>query len=106
MLYTGDLYKAIAMESGEKESYIKALCLNVIHDCNLRCKYCFADEGEYHGARNVMSAEVGMKAIDFVIEKSGPRKNIEVDLFGGEPLMAFDAIKEIVEHAKLQEKLS
>jgi len=105
MLYTGDLYKAIAMESGEKESYIKALCLNVIHDCNLRCKYCFADEGEYHGARSVMAAEVGMKAIDFVIEKSGPRKNIEVDLFGGEPLMVFDTIKEIVEHAKVQEKL-
>ena len=105
MLYTKDLYEAIAMESGEKESYIKALCLNVIHDCNLRCKYCFADEGEYHGARSVMSAEVGMKAIDFVIEKSGPRKNIEVDLFGGEPLMAFDTIKEIVEHAKVQEKL-
>lgn len=105
MLYTGDLYKAIAMDSSQKESYIKALCLNVIHDCNLRCKYCFADEGEYHGARSVMSAKVGMKAIDFVIEKSGPRKNIEVDLFGGEPLMAFDAIKEIVEHAKLQEKL-
>jgi uncharacterized protein len=105
MIYTADLYETIAMESGEKESYIKALCLNIIHDCNLRCKYCFADEGEYHGARKVMSAEVGKKAIDFVIEKSGPRKNIEVDLFGGEPLMAFDTIKEIVEYAKVQEKL-
>lgn len=105
MIYTKDLYETIAMESGDKESYIKALCLNIIHDCNLRCKYCFADEGEYHGARKVMSAEVGKKAIDFVIEKSGPRKNIEVDLFGGEPLMAFDAIKEIVEYAKIQEKL-
>ncbi|MCB2300482.1 thioether cross-link-forming SCIFF peptide maturase [Clostridium tagluense] len=105
MLYTKDLYREIAMGIGETESYIKALCLNVIHDCNLRCKYCFADEGEYHGARSVMSAEVGMKAIDFVIEKSGPRRNIEVDLFGGEPLMAFDTIKEIVEHAKVQEKL-
>ncbi|MBU3143917.1 thioether cross-link-forming SCIFF peptide maturase [Clostridium sp. CF012] len=105
MLYTKDMYREIAMDIGEKESYIKALCLNVIHDCNLRCKYCFADEGEYHGARSVMPAEVGMKAIDFVIEKSGPRKNIEVDLFGGEPLMAFDTIKEIVEHAKVQEKL-
>ena len=105
MIYTADLYETIAMESGEKESYIKALCLNIIHDCNLRCKYCFADEGEYHGARKVMSAEVGKKAIDFVIEKSGPRKNIEVDLFGGEPLMAFDTIKEIVEYAKEQEKL-
>jgi uncharacterized protein len=105
MLYTGDLYEAIAMNSGQTDSYIKALCLNIIHDCNLRCKYCFADEGEYHGARKVMSAEVGKKAIDFVIEKSGPRKNIEVDLFGGEPLMAFDTIKEIVEYAKVQEKL-
>ncbi len=105
MLYTGDLYEAIARNSGQTESYIKALCLNIIHDCNLRCKYCFADEGEYHGSRKAMSAEVGMKAIDFVIEKSGPRKNIEVDLFGGEPLMAFDTIKEIVEYAKVQEKL-
>jgi uncharacterized protein len=105
MIYTKDLYETIAMQSGDKESYIKALCLNIIHDCNLRCKYCFADEGEYHGARKVMSAEVGKKAIDFVIEKSGPRKNIEVDLFGGEPLMAFDEIKEIVEYAKIQEKL-
>ena len=105
MLYTGDLYEDIALKSGQKESYIKALCLNIIHDCNLRCKYCFADEGEYHGARKVMSAEVGKKAIDFVIEKSGPRKNIEVDLFGGEPLMAFNTIKEIVDYAKVQEKL-
>ena len=105
MIYTEDIYETIAMESGNKESYIKALCLNIIHDCNLRCKYCFADEGEYHGERKVMSAEVGKKAIDFVIEKSGPRKNIEVDLFGGEPLMAFDTIKEIVEYAKEQEKL-
>lgn len=105
MLYTKDLYEAIARESGNKESYIKALCLNIIHDCNLRCKYCFADEGEYHGARKVMSAQVGKKSIDFVIEKSGPRRNIEVDLFGGEPLMAFDTIKEIVEYAKHQGKL-
>ncbi|MBU3091903.1 thioether cross-link-forming SCIFF peptide maturase [Clostridium sp. CM028] len=104
MLYTKDLYESIAKESGQAESYIKALCLNVIHDCNLRCKYCFADEGEYHGAREVMSAEVGKKAIDFVLEKSGTRKNIEIDLFGGEPLMAFDMIKEVVEYAKVQEK--
>jgi len=104
-LYTEDLYESIAMSGGQSEPYIKALCLNIIHDCNLRCKYCFADEGEYHGARKAMPAEVGKKAIDFVIEKSGPRKNIEVDLFGGEPLMAFDTIKEIVGYAKQQEKL-
>ena len=102
MLYTEDLYESIARSGGESEPYIKALCLNIIHDCNLRCKYCFADEGEYHGARKAMSAEVGMKAIDFVIENSGPRKNIEVDLFGGEPLMAFDMIKEVVDYAKIQ----
>lgn len=104
LLYTKDLYEEIAMNSGKSPSYIKALCLNIIHDCNLRCKYCFADEGEYHGARKAMSAEVGKKAIDYVIKHSGPRKNIEVDLFGGEPLMAMKVIKEIVAYAKEQEK--
>lgn len=88
----------------KSENFIKALCLNIAHDCNLRCKYCFADEGEYRGKRELMSPEIGKKAIDFVIEKSGPRKNIEVDLFGGEPLMAFSTIKEIVEYAKEQEE--
>lgn len=104
LLYSMDLYEDIA-RNHEGDSYIKALCLNIIHDCNLRCKYCFADEGEYHGKRKPMSVEVGKKAIDFVIEKSGPRKNIEVDLFGGEPLMAFDAIREIVDYAREQEKI-
>lgn len=104
MLYSEDLYEEIAMKDDE-DSFIKALCLNVIHDCNLRCKYCFADEGEYKGCRKPMSAEVGKRAIDFVIKKSGKRKNIEVDLFGGEPLMVFDTIKEIVEYAKEQEKI-
>ena len=105
MLYSKDLYEEIAKKNESAPSFIKALCLNIAHDCNLRCKYCFADEGEYKGCRKLMSAEIGKKAIDFVIEKSGPRKNIEVDLFGGEPLMAFDAVKEIVEYAKKQEKL-
>lgn len=104
MLYSGDLYEKFAM-TDDSESFVKALCLNVIHDCNLRCKYCFADEGEYKGCRKPMSAEVGMRAIDFVIKKSGKRKNIEVDLFGGEPLMVFNTIKEIVEYAKEQEKI-
>jgi|GEM_PF-2249326 len=77
LLYSEDLYEDIAKESDKDESspYIKALCLNIIHDCNLRCKYCFADEGEYKGARKTMSAKVGKKAIDFVIEKSGPKRN-------------------------------
>ena len=105
MLYSKDLYEDIAKKNETDRDYIKALCLNVVHDCNLRCKYCFADEGEYKGCRKPMSAEVGKKAIDFVIEKSGPRKNIEVDLFGGEPLMVFDTIKEIVDYAKGQEKI-
>lgn len=105
ILYSKDLYEDIALKGDKSPSFIKALCLNIAHDCNLRCKYCFADEGEYKGCRKLMTAEVGKKAIDFVIEKSGPRKNIEVDLFGGEPLMAFDTIKEIVEYAKEQEKV-
>lgn len=104
MLYSPDLYEDIAMND-KSENYIKALCLNVVHDCNLRCKYCFADEGEYKGCRKPMSSEVGKKAIDFVIAKSGPRKNIEVDLFGGEPLMVFGTIKEIVDYAREQEKI-
>lgn len=105
MLYSMDLYEDIA-QNDKSESYIKALCLNIIHDCNLKCKYCFADEGEYKGGkRKMMSVEIGKKAIDFVIEKSGPRKNIEVDLFGGEPLMAFNNIKEIVDYAREQEKI-
>lgn len=102
MLYSADLYEEIAQSDGGPD-YVKALCLNVIHDCNLRCKYCFADEGEYHGKREVMSVEVGKQAIDFVIEASGPRHNIEVDLFGGEPLMAFANIKAIVDYARLRE---
>ncbi|MDP4145564.1 MAG: thioether cross-link-forming SCIFF peptide maturase [Bacillota bacterium] len=105
MLYTPDLYEDIARNSTKGASFIKALCLNIVHDCNLRCQYCFADEGEYKGCRKSMSIEVGKKAIDFVIKHSGPRKNIEIDLFGGEPLMVFNNIKEIVEYAKEQEKI-
>jgi uncharacterized protein len=105
ILYSKDLYEDIALSPDKTTSYIKALCLNIAHDCNLRCKYCFADEGDYKGCRKLMSAEMGKKAIDFVIKKSGPRKNIEVDWFGGEPLMAFDAIKEIMEYTKEQEKI-
>lgn len=105
VLYSKDLYEDIAMAGDESESYIKALCLNVVHDCNLRCKYCFADEGEYKGCRKPMSAEVGKRAIDYVLENSGNIKNIEVDLFGGEPLMVFDTIKEIVDYAKEKDKL-
>jgi uncharacterized protein len=104
LLYTGDLYEDIALNDKSK-SFVKALCLNVAHDCNLKCKYCFADEGEYKGCRKIITVEVGKKAIDFVIKNSGPRKNIEIDLFGGEPLMAFNIIKEIVDYGREQEKI-
>lgn len=104
ILYSKDLYENIASDMKKEPSYIKALCLNVAHDCNLRCKYCFADEGEYKGKRELMPENVAKKAIDFVIKHSGPRKNIEVDLFGGEPLMAFNTVKAVVEYGRRIEK--
>ncbi|MBP3336822.1 MAG: thioether cross-link-forming SCIFF peptide maturase [Clostridia bacterium] len=103
MLFTDDDY---AEEAGrvKKNSVIKALCLHIAHDCNLRCQYCFAGEGNYCGERSLMPLEVGEKAIDFVIENSGNRKNIEVDFFGGEPLLNFDVVKGIVSYARKREK--
>ena len=83
---------------------LKAMCLHICHDCNLRCKYCFASEGTYNTPRDYMSAEVGKKAIDFLIAKSGKRVNMEVDFFGGEPLLNFDVVKEIVAYARSREK--
>ncbi|OOM78750.1 hypothetical protein CLPUN_17980 [Clostridium puniceum] len=100
ILYSEDQYEEIAHSSMDDRDYIKAICLNVIHGCNLRCKYCFADEGEYHGHGGVMSLEVAKKAIDYVIKRSGPRKNIEIDLFGGEPTLIMDTIKEIIQYAR------
>ena len=99
-IYSEDRYEQIAIDSMDDEDYIKAICLNVIHGCNLRCKYCFADEGEYHGHKGVMSLDTAKKAIDYVIKRSGPRKNIEIDLFGGEPTMIMDTIKEIIKYAR------
>ncbi|MGL5575344.1 MAG: thioether cross-link-forming SCIFF peptide maturase [Sarcina sp.] len=97
-LYSEDLYEEIAM-TDDSESFFKAVCLNIVHDCNLRCKYCFADEGEYNqGCRKPMSFEVAKKAIDFVIANSGNRRNIEIDLFGGEPMMVYPTIQKIVEY--------
>ena len=104
MLYSEDQYEDIAHNSMDDEDYIKAVCLNIIHDCNLRCKYCFADEGEYHGHKGRMSLDVAKKAIDYVIKKCGPRRNIEIDLFGGEPLMALDVIKPLIAYAREEEK--
>ena len=83
---------------------MKALCLHIAHDCNLACKYCFAEEGEYHGRRALMSFEVGKKALDFLIANSGNRINLEVDFFGGEPLMNWNVVKQLVEYGRSQEK--
>ena len=85
-------------------SPIKAMCLHIAHDCNMRCKYCFASTGEYHGKREMMSEEVALKAIDYLIERSANRHNLEVDFFGGEPLMGFDVVKKVVEYARSREK--
>ncbi len=102
-LFTDDCYADIA-KNWNKQSVVKALCLHVAHDCNLRCKYCFGDTGEYKGGRCLMSSEVGKKAIDFVIANSANRHNIEIDYFGGEPLMNFEVVKEITDYANEQGK--
>ncbi|MGN1111417.1 MAG: radical SAM protein, partial [Oscillospiraceae bacterium] len=86
------------------KSPVKSMCLNVAHDCNLRCEYCFAQTGDFGGERCIMSPETGKKAIDFLIEKSGNRQNIELDFFGGEPLMAWDTVVATVDYARSVEK--
>lgn len=91
--------------SQPKSREIKAMCMHLSHDCNLRCKYCFAGEGLYHGERMHMSLEVAKKAIDFLIANSGNRHNLEVDFFGGEPLMNFDVLKKTVEYGRQQAAL-
>ncbi len=83
---------------------VKALCLHIAHTCNLNCAYCFASQGNYHGERSVMSFEVGKRALDFLVENSGTRRNLEVDFFGGEPLMNFDVVKQLVSYARSMEK--
>ena len=107
-LYSNDIYEPyIDKFTEDKNSHpiVKALCLHIAHDCNLRCRYCFAEEGEYHGRRALMSFEVGKKALDFLIRNSGNRTNLEVDFFGGEPLMNFDVVKQLVAYGRSQEAL-
>lgn len=104
-LFTEDIYKDYIMDFKKRETVVKALCLHITHDCNLACKYCFADEGEYNGRKAFMSYEVGKQALDFLIANSGSRRNLEVDFFGGEPLMNFDVVKQLVEYGREQEKL-
>ena len=104
-LFTEDIYKDYIMDFKKRETVVKALCLHIAHDCNLACKYCFADEGEYKGDKGMMSFEVGKQALDFLIANSGNRRNLEVDFFGGEPLMNFDVVKQLVRYGREQEKI-
>ena len=103
-LFTEDKYENLAFDFKKRNTVIKALCLHIAHTCNLNCEYCFASQGKYHGERALMSLEVGKRAIDFLIENSGSRVNLEVDFFGGEPLMNFEVVKEIVAYARSIEK--
>ena len=104
-LFTPDTFEPMADKLKEKTAgVIKALCLHVAHTCNLNCSYCFASQGKYHGERAIMSLEVGKRALDFLVENSGARHNLEVDFFGGEPLMNFQMIKDLVAYAREIEK--
>ena len=104
-LFTEDTYKERIIDFKKRQTVVKALCLHIAHDCNLACRYCFAEEGEYHGRRALMSYETGKQALDFLIANSGSRRNLEVDFFGGEPLMNWDVVKKTVEYGRsLEEK--
>ena len=103
-LFTADIYKNFVMDFKKRQTVVKALCLHIAHDCNLACQYCFAEEGEYHGRRALMTFEVGKKALDFLIANSGNRRNLEVDFFGGEPLMNWQVVKQLVEYGRSQEE--
>ena len=98
LLFTKDDYSFIPGLNNDVA--LKAMCLHVSHDCNMRCRYCFASKGDFGSGRKLMSADIGRKAVDFLISKSGKRKNLEVDFFGGEPLMNFEVMKEIVSYAR------
>ena len=104
-LFAPDTFEPMAGKLKEKTAgVVKALCLHIAHTCNLNCSYCFASQGKYHGDRAVMSYEVGKRALDFLIENSGTRHNLEVDFFGGEPLMNFQVVKDLVAYARSIEK--
>lgn len=103
-LWAPDVYKDMAFDFKNRQTVVKALCLHVAHTCNLNCSYCFASQGKYHGDRALMSYEVGKQALDFLMDHSGTRHNLEVDFFGGEPLMNFDVVKRLVAYARSVEK--
>ena len=104
VLFTEDVYENAIENFSHRPTVVKALCLHIAHDCNLACRYCFAEEGEYHGRRALMSFEVGKQALDFLIANSGNRRNLEVDFFGGEPLMNWQVVKDLVKYGREQEK--
>ena len=105
-IFAPDTFEPMAGTLKQKTSgVVKALCLHVAHTCNLNCSYCFASQGKYHGDRAVMSFEVGKQALDFLIAHSGTRRNLEVDFFGGEPLMNFQVVKELVAYARSMEQV-
>ena len=104
-LFSPDTFAGMAGTFKERSGdVVKALCLHVAHTCNLNCGYCFASQGKYHGDRALMSFEVGKQALDFLMDHSGTRRNLEVDFFGGEPLMNWDVVKRLVEYARSVEK--
>ena len=104
-LFTPDVFEPMAEDLKKKTAgVVKALCLHVAHACNLNCSYCFASQGKYHGERALMSFEVGRRALDFLVENSGGRRNLEVDFFGGEPLLNFGVVKDLVAYARSIEK--
>ncbi len=104
-LFAPDIYEGKAFDLKKRNTVIKALCLHVAHTCNLNCEYCFASQGKYHGDRALMSLEVGKRSLDFLVENSGKRTNLEVDFFGGEPLMNWEVVKEIVKYGRELEKI-
>ena len=104
-LFSPDTFEPMAGKLKQKTAgVVKALCLHVAHTCNLNCSYCFASQGNFHGERAVMSFEVGKQALDFLVANSGTRRNLEVDFFGGEPLMNFQVVKDLVAYARSIEK--
>lgn len=103
-LFAEDEYEQFVMDFKKRKTVVKALCLHIAHDCNLGCRYCFAEEGEYHGDRSLMSFAVGKQALDFLVANSGSRRNLEVDFFGGEPTMNFEVVKELVRYGRSLEE--
>lgn len=103
-LFAKDTFEEAAADFKRRQGVVKAICLHVAHDCNLACKYCFAGKGEYDGPKGLMSYETGKRALDFLIEQSGTRRNLEVDFFGGEPLLNWEVCKKLVAYGREQEK--